>query len=170
MKLSVCRRRRSGSMQYGTGAPRSTISATMSHNCAGMPIMRTPIRNLTGATNLVLTVWASVLLWWVVPSRTVLVCMTCTATCGSGWRIVITIVTWAPRQMVVPGCKGTAAGAWFGAAPGMMIRRTYVPPTVEDLPAPPVMTAGASAWPRTSEPETTFHYSLRAAIQYDTRI
>ena len=66
---------------------RNTISATVSHNCAGMPIMPMTARNILIGISLVPMVSMSAPPQWEATSRTVMVCMTCTATCGSGYRI-----------------------------------------------------------------------------------
>ena len=46
----------------------------------------------------------------------------------------------------------------------------FVPLTAMDSPAHTATSGWAFAWPRTSEPKATFHYSSQPVIQYDTRI
>lgn len=147
-------------MRRGPVQRRSTTSATVCPNCAGMPIMRIAARVLTGRTSLALTELGCALPPWDVTSRTVMVCMTCTAMLMSGCRIAGMRVTREYRVMAVTGQLGTVVGAGCGAALGTIMLGPFVLLAVMDTPARTAFTISASAWFRTSEPEAIVHYSL----------
>ena len=88
-------------------------------------------------------------------------CMTCTATCGSGYRIAGIIIIRERRVTAVPGPAGTAAGACLVVAPGATLRGSCVPRFAPGPPARSAATMSASVWPRTSRAKALYGLSAR---------